>query len=166
MELMVAVAISTVVLAAVVAANISIARAMVATANYNDMNRTSRNALDVLSLDVRNAAFVTNCTSSSLTVVNTFSNVIRVTYAWDGSNYFKRTQAGAPERVLLSGCNFFNFTYYLRVPQANLQFVPTTNNISTNSVKLISVSWVCTRSILGSKLNTESVQTANIVIRN
>jgi len=139
---------------------------MLATANYNDMNKTSRNALDLLSFDVRNAAYVTNYSERALTLVNTFSNVTRITYAWDGTNYLNRTQAGGTARVLLSGCGSFNFNYYLRVPQANLQFVSATNSISTNSVKLISVSWICTRTILGSKLNTESVQTAKIAIRN
>ena len=32
--------------------------------------------------------------------------------------------------------------------------------------KLVSVSWRCSRTILGQKVNTESVQTAKIVIRN
>ena len=166
MEMMVAMLLASVVMAAVISANITISRAMLATANYNDMNKTSRNALDLLSFDVRNAAYVTNYSARALTLVNTFSNVTRITYAWDGTNYLNRTQAGGTARVLLSGCGSFNFNYYLRLPQANLQFAPTTNSISTNSVKLISVSWICTRAILGSKLNTESVQTANIVIRN
>src|ERR1035437_9771104 len=166
MEMMVAMLLASVVMAAVISANITISRAMLATANYNDMNKTSRNALDLLSFDVRNAAYVTNYSARALTLVNTFSNVTRITYAWDGTNYLNRTQAGGTARVLLSGCGYFNFNYYLRVPQANLQFVPTTNSTSTNSVKLISVSWICARTILGSKLNTESVQTANIVIRN
>jgi hypothetical protein len=35
-----------------------------------------------------------------------------------------------------------------------------------SQVKLISVSWRCSRTILGAKVNTESVQTAQICIRN
>jgi hypothetical protein len=31
---------------------------------------------------------------------------------------------------------------------------------------MIDVSWKCSREILGAKINTESVQTAKIVIRN
>ena len=34
------------------------------------------------------------------------------------------------------------------------------------TAKLIDVSWKCSRKIMGEKLNTESVQTAKIVIRN
>jgi prepilin-type N-terminal cleavage/methylation domain-containing protein len=163
MEMMVAVLLSTVILAAVISANISIARAMMATANYSDMNKTSRNALDLLSVDVRNATYVTNCSTSSLTLVNTFSNVTKITYAWDGANHLTRTDNAGNVRVLLSGCSYFDFNYYLRVPQANLQFVAAAN---PNLAKLISVSWICSRSILGSTRNTESVQTANFVVRN
>jgi hypothetical protein len=36
---------------------------------------------------------------------------------------------------------------------------------AAGNCKLVSVSWICSRSILGSRLNTESVQTAKIVIR-
>src|SRR5882757_6905597 len=165
-ELLVSVMLSAVVLGAVVTGNITIARAMIATANYDDMNAASRKALDLLSLDVRNAAYVTNYSSSSMTLVNTFNSVTRVTYTWDGTNCFKRSEDGGRERILLSGCSNFNFNYFLRVPQPNLQFLATTNPISLTSTKLISVSWVCCRSILGSKQNTESVQTANIAIRN
>jgi prepilin-type N-terminal cleavage/methylation domain-containing protein len=165
-EFSVCVAIAGMILAAVVAANITIARAMAATANYNDMNKTSRNSLDLLSADVRNAAYVTNYSSRGLTLVNTFSNVTTIVYAWDGSNLVTRTENGGRARQLLSSCFYFNFNYYLRVPQPGLTFLPTTNVLSTNSVKLISVSWICNRSILGTPLNTESVQTANIVIRN
>jgi hypothetical protein len=32
--------------------------------------------------------------------------------------------------------------------------------------KLVDVSWLCSRKILGRKVNTESVQTAKIVMRN
>lgn len=165
-ELMVASAISTVVMGVVVIANISISRAMVATANYNDMNQSGRNALDLLSYDVRNAEFVTNYSATALTLVNTFSNRVAITYSWDGSNNLLRTEGGGAARTLLKRCYSLNFRYFLRVPQAGLQFVEATNVSATNSIKLISVRWVCDRTILGSAMNSENVQTANIVIRN
>ena len=37
--------------------------------------------------------------------------------------------------------------------------------VDRTNCKLIAVSWVCSRTILGSKMNTESVQTAKIIIR-
>jgi hypothetical protein len=35
----------------------------------------------------------------------------------------------------------------------------------TDAAKLVQVTWVCSRSILGKKVNTESVQSAKVVIR-
>ena len=64
---------------------------------------------------------------------------------------------------MLTNCDFLAFAYYKKTPTNNFDFVPTTD---AGQVKLISVSWRCSRSILGSKLNTESVQTARVVMRN
>ena len=46
---------------------------------------------------------------------------------------------------------------------AVLQASRTSATVAT--AKVIDLSWVCSRSILGQKANTESVQTARIVIR-
>jgi hypothetical protein len=59
--------------------------------------------------------------------------------------------------------DYLTFQIYQRNTVAN-----TYDQFPTGSVglcKLISVSWICSRTILGSKMNTESVQTAKIVIR-
>jgi hypothetical protein len=63
----------------------------------------------------------------------------------------------------LKNCDSFSFAYYQRNPTNNFTFVTTTN---AAQIKLVSVSWRCSRQILGSKLNTESVQTATVVVRN
>jgi hypothetical protein len=67
---------------------------------------------------------------------------------------------------MLTSCDSLIFSYFIRIPTNNLQFVSITNVMSTNQVKLINVSWRCSRSVMGSKLNTESVQTAAIAMRN
>ncbi len=48
-------------------------------------------------------------------------------------------------------------------------FYPATNSSGVydpSICKLINMSWKCSRTILGSKMNTESVQTAQVVLRN
>jgi hypothetical protein len=174
-ELVVAVAVGLIVLAAFVAITLSINASVVAVGNYNDLDKASRMTLDQLSRDVRNASSVsTASTMTILTLTNTFSGTNLITYRWTANSNVTRTVtsivgvaaiAGTPE-VVLPNCDFLSFHYYIRIPTNNLQFVSITNTVSTNLVKLISVSWRCSRSILGSKLNTESVQTANIAVRN
>jgi len=172
--MVVAVAVGLVIMAAFVAVTLSINASVKAVGNYADLDKASRMTLDNLSRDIRNAAAVTNSTLTSLTLVNTFSGTNLISYAWDGSSNVTRTVTiitnGAPlpgsPQVLLTGCDYLAFSYYIRIPTNGFTFLSTTNAVSTNVVKLVSVSWRCSRSILGSKINTESVQTANVVVRN
>jgi len=72
---------------------------------------------------------------------------------------------GTTNTVLLTQCDFLNFDISQRNPSNNFTFYPCpATNVSI--AKLIDVSWRCSRQILGAKINTESVQTAKIVIRN
>jgi hypothetical protein len=65
--------------------------------------------------------------------------------------------------MLLTNVDFLSFQIFQRNPVAGTYDTYPTS--SATNCKLVSVSWICSRSILGSKLNTESVQTAKIVIR-
>jgi len=166
-EMMVAVAASGIMLAAFVCTTITISRTMVAVGNYRDLNQDSRETLDYLSMDVRNASSVgSTSTSTYLVLTNSYYNAV-ITYWWDsGTTAFKRNysvSSGSTTTTLLTNCDTFAFAYYQRNPAANLDFVPTS---TTSQIKLISVSWRCSRQILGATLNTESVQTAKVVMRN
>jgi hypothetical protein len=65
--------------------------------------------------------------------------------------------------VLLTNVDYLSFQICQRNNVAGTWDQYVAGDVST--CKLISVSWVCSRTILGSKINTESVQTAKIVIR-
>lgn len=138
-----------------------VVKTMAAIVNYNDLNIHSRNTLDVMSRDLRNTATVTAISANQVTVTNTITGDL-ISYKWDGTNNFTRTLNGS-RTVLLTGCDTLIFNGYQRNPTNNFQFVPAHTAAET---KLISVSWRCSRQILGAKLNTESVQTAQICIRN
>jgi hypothetical protein len=174
-ELSVSVAVGLIVLAAFVAISLSINASVVAVGNYNDLDSASRITLDTLSRDVRNSAGVSTASgTTTLTLTNNFSGTNLITYRWDGSSNVVRTTAaiigGAivprTSEIMLPDCDYLAFHYYIRIPTNDLQFINITNTVSTNEIKLISVSWRCSRSVLGSKINTESVQTANIAVRN
>ena len=166
-ELLVAVTAGLIILAAFVVTSLSIRTTMVQVGNYSDLDKASRMTLDNLSRDIRNAAAISSAsTPTSLRLTNNFSGTNLITYAWDGSNNVTRTLNGGTPQVLLTSCDNLSFSYFIRIPTNNLQFISTTNVVATNQIKLISVSWRCSRAVLGSKLNTESVQTATIVMRN
>jgi len=66
---------------------------------------------------------------------------------------------GRRQYVLLTGCDYFCFNVFQRNPTNQFWFP---YDCSTNAymTKLVNVSWKCSRKILGAKVNTESVQTA------
>jgi len=161
LELMVGISLGTVVLGSMLPTGAVVNSSMVAIGNYCDLNQASCNTLDAMSRDLRNTATVTSISSRQVTVSNLLTSAV-ITYSWDGSNKFTRTINGATT-VMLTQCDYLNFSNYQRNPTNNFQFLPASSPADT---KLISVSWRCSRKILGAKLNTESVQTAQICIRN
>ena len=66
--------------------------------------------------------------------------------------------------ILLRECDSLEFHIYQRTPQ------PGTNSFyaATDAAqcKLLDMKWRCSRSLFGKKANTETVQTAQVVIRN
>lgn len=160
-EMMVAMTAGTCVLGSILTTGITLTNTMMAIGNYCDLNRSSRHTLDVMSADLRNTAIVTAASSKQVTVSNTLTADI-VSYTWDGSNKVTRVFNQMPT-VMLVNCDFLCFSNYQRNPTANFEFLPAS---TPGNTKLISVSWRCSRQILGAKINTESVQTAKICIRN
>lgn len=167
-EMVVAVGAGMILLMAFISAFVTLSNTMVAIGNYNDLDSSSRHTLDLMNEDLRNTASVTNATSTLVKVYNPLSGD-SIMYWWDsGTTCFKRqlrNASGTSTSVLLTNCDFLNFSYYTRVPTNNFGFI-TNNTGDPSQSKLISVSWRCSRTVLGIKLNTESVQTARICIRN
>lgn len=160
-EMMVAMFGGGIILGSILVTGSMMANTMVAVVNYNDLNKSSRNTLDVMSRDLRNTAVVTALSTCQVTVTNTLTGDT-ISYVWDGTNALTRNNNGT-RTVMLTGCDTLTFRGYQRNPTNNLQFVEAQ---TASETKLISVSWRCSRKILGAKLNTESVQTAQICIRN
>ena len=161
LETMIGVSLSTVILGSMLPTGMAVNTSMMAIGNYCDLNAASCKTLDAMSRDLRNTATVTDFSSRQVTVSNLITSDV-ITYAWDGSNKFTRTFNGTVT-TMLTKCDYLAFNNYQRNPTNNFQFLPATTIANT---KLISVSWRCSRQILGAKINTESVQTAQICIRN
>lgn len=168
-EMLVAMAVGLTLIAAVVSLTIFTSRTFRITGNYADMDSKSRNTIDMLSREIRNSSAliaVVTANPVSLTFTNASSGTTtKITYdATARTLAMKKT--GQATRICLTECDQWNYSLYNRVPNItnNDVFFYSTTNL--NQVKLVNLSWTCSRKVLGSKLNTETVLTAQIVLRN
>ena len=138
--------------------------------NYVDLDVHSRYALDIIGREARQATAVVDYQTTNGLSYITLTNVeaassVKITYYSNNALLtFKKT--GLAEKVILTGCDRWQAWLYNRAPavsSTNITFNPASD---LASCKLINMSWKCSRSIMGSKINTESVQTAQIVLRN
>jgi len=81
------------------------------------------------------------------------------------------SKTGESDLTALTECDTWNFALYQRTPyitSTNVLYYPATNGsgvMDVNLCKLISLSWKCSRTIFAQKVNTESVQAAQIILR-
>lgn len=155
--------IGSLLLAAVASFSVFTARSFIATGNYADLDSASRNSLDIMTRDIREARALTLFQTNKL--VFTANDGQSLTYFFNPSTAKLTRQKGDQNTVLLEQCDYLIFNIYQRNPSNNFTFYPVQNN-RVEMAKLVDVSWKCSRKILGEKMNTESVQTAKIVMRN
>jgi len=175
-ELIVAVAIGLIALAVVGMLSLYGLRSFVAMGNYTDLDAKSRQAIDLMSRDMRQATFVngfqTNLPTKWLELVNTNAPATTNKYTWDSvARTLTCQQTGQPIKTNLTECDNWDFVMYQRtaVPNSTNTFYPATNYtgaLDKTLCKLIDMTWKCSRTMLGKKVNTESVQTSQIVLRN
>jgi hypothetical protein len=141
-------------------------RSFASMGNYSELDGKSRRALDLITRDVRQASRVlsyqSNATSRVLTLTNFTGGTL--VYSWDAaSGLLTCDKTGESTAVYLTGCDLWNATLFQRTPGTNNNFYTTADPATC---KLINMSWRCSRAVMGRKLNTESVLTAQIVLRN
>jgi prepilin-type N-terminal cleavage/methylation domain-containing protein len=175
LEVMVSVALASVLLATASSMWLFGSRSFVAMSNYADLDHKSRNALDLMSRDIRQATRVTGFDNSGTTRWLQVTNEAQgtgITYTWNASpGTLVCRKTGQPDQVYLTECDRWDFNLYQRAPKkgGSYGFFPATNTAGAYDLsicKLINMTWRCSRTILGSKVNTESVQTAQVVLRN
>lgn len=138
------------------------ARSLAGIVNYIDLDQRSRHALDVLSREIRQTAGLRAATANSLTFSNLDGSLMQI--RWDPQQQIVTLERNGQQEVLLTGCDYFRFNISQRNPSNGIfGFYPTSD---IRQAKLVDMSWRCYRSLLGQLLQTESVQTARIVIRN
>jgi hypothetical protein len=160
-EMMVAVGIGGVVLAALASLTFYTSRSFAAMSNYADLDRQSRNALDRMTQKVRSASKLTSFASNEVSLLYG-GQTLRYTYSPTTKTFTENL--GSASTVLLKDCQQLQFSMFQRNVMSNSfdQFTTST----TNQAKSLIVTWTCSRSLLGNLINSESVQSARIVIRN
>jgi len=166
-EMMVAVGAGAIIMATILAVAIFVLANFKSIGNYADLNSSSRRTLDVMSRDIRNANGLIGYATNYISMTNNDTTTFQ--YLWNPSTsalyrYYTNIDRSVTTSVMLTNCNILSFAIYKRVPNINFTFTTTTS--TAGDTKLVDVSWRCIRTIYGNPLNSESVQTARIVIRN
>ncbi len=161
-EVLVASGLALVVVLSLVLLSIFASRSFAALANYMDLDQASRLALDKMSREIRQAQHLTDYSASSLTFQDRNGNPLQFVY--DSQARTLSRIGGGQTNVYLTDCDSLTFSNYQGTAISNT-FDAYEPAYVTNT-KLVQVTWVCSRQILGAKANTESVQSAKITLRN
>lgn len=144
--------------------------------NYAEMDGQSRQSLDRMMREIRASSMVVGIQNTGTkkwiklvslppptvpgasAVTNLFTwNSITGNLIWD--------QTGEASKTILKGCDQWDFSMYQRTPQTNggWKFTETSNQ---TICKLINMSWKCSRTNIIKKMNSESMVSAQVVLRN
>lgn len=164
-EILVATAIAGVVLIVVGGLMFYSARSFAALTNYVDLDQRSRNALDRMISEIRQTDGLNGFSSTQLVFANTNSSPPTVTYTYNPTAKTLTKTLNGVSTVLLTECQELQFTIFKRNPIAGTHDLVPADASRPDLVKAIQLSWTCSRDILGKKANTESVQSARVVIR-
>ncbi|MDB6019064.1 MAG: hypothetical protein JWR19_3553 [Pedosphaera sp.] len=171
-EMLVAVGLGTLILASVGAVYMFMARTLDATANYAELDRQSRNALDYMSQDIRQCGGLTNFDANNLWFTNQDGSLLRYTFDANAQTLSYTNVLKTNGGVLLKGCVFWKTTEFMRtpVPGTTMTFAspPTNFNSAAQAAvtKVIVIDWVCKKTNYITLTDSESVQTAKVVLRN
>lgn len=162
-ETLVAIGIGSMLLVVIFSLSFYSSRSFAAMANYANLDAASRNALDRMTREIRGVNRLTVFSTNQLTFEDSSLNTLSYVYN-PVQRTLVRTYMGVSQ-VLLTECDRLTFSIFQRNPVGGTydQYPAANNNPAL--CKLVQVNWTCSRKIFGQKVNTESVQTAKIVIR-
>ena len=162
LEVMVTTGAASMALAGVGALSVYTVRSFAAMSNYMELDKNSRNALDRMTQIIREADGVTRYDSHQV-VLSYHGQPLSFNYS-PGAKTLSMVHTNGVTTVFLEDCDFLRFEAFQRnsVPGTYDQYPAAELE---NTAKLVQVSWICSRALIGGLLNTESVQSAKIVIR-
>jgi len=161
-EVMITSAIALVLGAAVVILYFYSSRAFLTIDDYNDLCERSQLALDKMSKDIRQSKLLTAYTTNSLAFSDVNGNPLQYTYSPAAKTLVR--VSGGQTTTYLTNCDSLQFWIYQPIPASN-SFACYSPAYVTNA-RVIQITWMCSRQIMGRKTTTESTESAQIVMRN
>jgi hypothetical protein len=168
-ELMVASALGTVLVALLLVLTLYGQQSFGLMTGYSELDAKSRNAVTLLSKEIREATRVVDARNSSgvksLTLTNAI-DAVTVKLVWDATerNLIMQKTPGT-NGTLLSGCDSWDYALYDGAPSITGGKVSFGSSASPATCKLIEMSWNCSRNILG-KTTASSVESVRFGLRN
>ena len=161
-ELMVASALSLVLLLSVVTFSYFSSRSFITMADYTDMNQRSQLALDKMVKEIRQVRSLTAYATNSLTFQDASGNSLQFTYDATARELWR--VSGGQTTTLLTDCDALQFWIYQHTMISNT--FDCYDPAYVTNARVIQVTWNCSRQILGKTATTDNVQSAKIAIRN
>jgi hypothetical protein len=159
---MVALGIVSLFAIAIVGLSVSTGRSFAEISNYVELDHFNRVALDHLNRDIRQVDYLTTFETNRLRFMDYDGQPVIFEYSPSDRMLVKIKNAST--NLLLRECDSLQFAIYQRTPLKNsYDLIPPAE---VTNCKVVSVTWSCSRSVLGVKANTEIAQAAKIVIRN
>jgi hypothetical protein len=156
----VAIAVGSIVLMALAAFALYSTRFFLTIRNCVDLDAQARYAVDRMSQEIRQADKLTSYDPQKISLM-LGTNTVTYAYESDGKSLVRLFDNR--RTVLLSGCDAARFDIFMR--QATNAVYETFPTATVDNAKVVQISWSCSRNVLGNKQNTESMQTAQVVIR-
>lgn len=131
--------------------------------NYTDMGATAMNTMDQLSRDIRQANALLDYSTNSIRL--TADNNQELTYSYSPSTRTLTRKLGTngTPAIVMRDCDSLSFRVYQRTPVEGTFEQYDVGPV--NESKVVYVTWLCSRSIMGQKANSDSACTARIVMR-
>lgn len=163
-EMLVSVGVGSLVLAALAAFSLFTMRSFAGMANYAELEGESRNALDHMTMDIRQTYGLRTNMANELDFDDAPDHQT-LKFIYDPTAQTLTRVKNGNYTKLLDHCVDLRFDLFQRnTSNATYNQYPVTSNAAL--CKVVQVTWTCKRSLYGSSLfNTEVVQTAKIVIR-
>ncbi len=168
MEAMVATGLFSIFSAAFLMTYVFSVRSFTAVSNYSLLDSKNRQAMDMLTREIRQALKVNNYTSNpaTLSIVNGDGDTVIYSFDPDARQMVRDSSDGA-HQVLLTNCTLLDFDVRQRNPSNGVWGIfPTATNQWQNTAKVIQLSWRTSMEISPTaNITSENIQTARIVIR-
>jgi Tfp pilus assembly protein PilW len=145
-------------------------RSFAALTNYGILDQANREAMDLLTREIRQAKYISNFTTNTITVLTGDTPPLSVTYSFSPSTkQMLRTATDGvttTTQVLLENCNLLSFSLFTRVPiSGTYDAFPVATTNWAQTVKVVQLTWKTSTTLPNAAVNSENVQTARIVIR-